>query len=259
VDRLIEVIYEQGDCQLLTPPGTITYPTNQGGTTIDLAFGSSELVDSLIECQVATELDYGSDHLPIRLRFQIETLKGIAKKRRCWKKYDIDRAKTCLEDLDYSRQINSTEELELYARYLSNRLVDALDQSVPWKRVSKYANPWWTPQVATAVKEARAARKEWLDSRSEEARLRATELGKVKAKVVANAKRESYRQLVDDTTQGDGLWKLSRWSRGSDGDLPQVPTLRSNQQVAKDFDSKVTLLKERFFPTTQADLSDISS
>lgn len=66
---------------------------------------------------------------------------------------------TCIADLDYTRLIDSTEELELYPEYLSGRTFDALDQSVPWKRASKYAKPWWTPQVAIAVADAKVARK----------------------------------------------------------------------------------------------------
>ena len=130
-ERLIEVTHEQGGCQLLTPPGTITFPTTQGGTTIDLAFASEELADSVLECRIATELNHGSDHLPLMLRFGIEAPVATAKPRRCWKRMDLDKAQACVADLDSSRPINSTEEIEQYARYLSERLSYALDQSVP--------------------------------------------------------------------------------------------------------------------------------
>ena len=258
-ERLIEVTHEQGGCQLLTPPGTVTYPTTQGGTTIDLAFASEELADSMLECRIAPELNHGSDHLPLMLRFGIEAPVAATKPRRCWKKMDLDKARACVADLDSSRPINSTSEVEQYARYLSERVSYALDKSVPWKRPSAYANPWWNARVATAVSEARAAHRTWLDTRSEEAKRRATELGRTRAQVIAEAKRESYRQFTDEIAQGDGLWKLSRWSKGTGGGLPQVPTLRVGQRLAEDYSSKVAMLRERFFPITSADLSDIES
>jgi exonuclease III len=258
-ERLIEITHEQGGCQLLTPPGTITFPTSHGGTTIDLAFASEELVNSMLECRVIPELDHGSDHLPLILRFGITPPVANAKPRRCWKNIDLDRARACVADLDFARPINSTTEIEQYARYLSEHISYALDQSVPWKRASVYANPWWNSRVAKAVDEARVAHKAWLDTRSTDAKQRATELGRARAQVIAKAKQESYRQFTDEIAQGDGLWKLSRWSRGVGVGLPQVPTLKTEQAIADDYSSKVAMLRERFFPTITADLSDISS
>ena len=75
--------------------------------------------------------------------------------------------------------------------------------------------------------------------------------------MIAKAKRESYRQFTDEFTQGDGLWKLSRWSKGTGGGLPQVPTLKTGQSLAEDYCSKVAMLREKFFPITSADLLDI--
>ena len=213
----------------------------------------------MLECRIAPELNHGSDHLPLMLRFSIEAPVPATKPRRCWKKMDLDKARACVADLDSSRPINSTSEVEQYARYLSERVSYALDKSVPWKRPSAYANPWWNARVATAVSEARAAHRTWLDTRSEEAKRRATELGRTRAQVIAEAKRESYRQFTDEIAQGDGLWKLSRWSKGTGGGLPQVPTLRVGQRLAEDYSSKVAMLRERFFPITSADLSDIES
>ncbi len=86
-----------------------------------------------------------------------------------------------------------------------------------------------------------------------------TRLSGIRAKTIAEAKRELYRQVVDDTTQAEGLWRLSQWSKGTGGGLPQVPTLRSGDQLAIDHKAKVGLLKERFYLVTIADLLDIPS
>ena len=47
--------------------------------------------------------------------------------------------------------------------------------------------------MAIAIIEARVVRKVWLDSRSEEVKMRATKLRNIRARMIANTKRESYR------------------------------------------------------------------
>jgi hypothetical protein len=61
-DRLIKVMIKESTAQLLTPPGLITFPITQGGTTIDLAFATKEISNRLLECRIASELDFSSDH-----------------------------------------------------------------------------------------------------------------------------------------------------------------------------------------------------
>ena len=125
------MIFEHGGYELLTPPGTVTYPTNQGGTTIDLAFASIELAESMIEYRIATELDHGSDHLPIVSWFRIEPLRAKPNPKRCWKNLDIDKAKASIANLEVNSPVRTKAEIEQYARYLSKQLYLALDQSVP--------------------------------------------------------------------------------------------------------------------------------
>ncbi|KAF4631705.1 hypothetical protein G7Y89_g6418 [Cudoniella acicularis] len=144
-------------------------------------------------------------------------------------------------------------------KYLSQRLRVALDASVPLRRKSAFANPWWNPQVAEVVAKARQAQRAWLSSRSAPDRQRASELLKTRARVITEAKRASYRQYIDQAAQGDELWRLARWSKGAQGGLPQVPTLKTDQGLAVDYGAKASRLRERFFPTTSADLSDVSS
>ena len=81
----------------------------------------------MLECRIALELNHRSDHLPLILRFSIEAPIATIKPRRCWKNIDLDRARACVADLDFTRPINSTIEIEQYARYLSERISHALD------------------------------------------------------------------------------------------------------------------------------------
>ena len=82
-ERLVEVIFEHRGYKLLTPPSTVTYPTNQGGTTINLAFASTELTESIIKYRIAIELNHGSDHLLIVSWFRIKPLRAKLNPKRC--------------------------------------------------------------------------------------------------------------------------------------------------------------------------------
>jgi hypothetical protein len=53
---------EESTAQLLTPPGLITFLTTWGGTTIDLAFAIKEISNRLLECRIASELDFSFDY-----------------------------------------------------------------------------------------------------------------------------------------------------------------------------------------------------
>jgi signal transduction histidine kinase len=121
------VIFKQGGCELLTPPSTVTYPTNQGSTIINLAFASTELTESMIKCRIATELDHGSDHLLIASRFRIKPLRVKLNPKRCWKNLDINKAKASIANLKVNSLVHTKAEIKQYARYLSKQLYLALN------------------------------------------------------------------------------------------------------------------------------------
>lgn len=156
-DRLIEVIIEAGSAQLLTPLGLITYPTTLGGITIDLAFATKAMANRLLECKIASELDFSSDHQPVSVRFQAQVLEAQPRPSKCWKKADLKLAIKLIANLDSSRAIRSIEELKAYARYLSSFLAEVMSSSVPLRRASSYANLWWSSQISCAVSNARKA------------------------------------------------------------------------------------------------------
>jgi hypothetical protein len=77
------VIFKQGGYKLLTPLGTVTYPTNQGSTIINLAFASIELIESIIKYRIAIELNYRLDYLLILSWFRIKPLRVELNPKRC--------------------------------------------------------------------------------------------------------------------------------------------------------------------------------
>jgi hypothetical protein len=161
------------------------------------------------------------------------------------------------EQLDTTREIRIETEIEAYASYLSDQIARILEETVPLRRPSRYAQLWWNPQVAAAVQEAKRAQRRWLRTRDQEDRSEAARLGAVRAEVIRQAKQASFRQFVSDEAQGEGLWRLSKWSKsGSKGPI-LIPPLQTSSGLAETFEAKTQALVEQFFPSTEADLSDI--
>jgi hypothetical protein len=61
-DRLIKVIIKKSTAQLLTSLRLITFLTTQGSTTINLAFATKKILNRLLKCRIASELDFSSDY-----------------------------------------------------------------------------------------------------------------------------------------------------------------------------------------------------
>jgi hypothetical protein len=58
--------------QLLSPVGQITWARGLSRSTLDLAFGSPMVLNRLTKCQVNTDLDHRSDHLPVGIALALE-------------------------------------------------------------------------------------------------------------------------------------------------------------------------------------------
>ncbi len=159
--------------------------------------------------------------------------------------------------LDSSRPIRSTAELEVYAQYLSSFLAEVMSATVPLRQASSFANPWWSSQIASAVREAKRAQRQWLHSRDPRDKQEAVRLSAIRSRLIGEAKQASFRQFIDEEAQGEGLWKLASWSKGKATAPAQVPSLQTSQGIASTFEAKLTALRKQFFPTTTANLSDI--
>ena len=92
--RQLKEITEQRGLNLILEPGTITRPPNidalddREGTTIDLVWGTQQVVEQVIHCDIVPELQNGSDHYPIHtsIAFQPEP----AEFREEWKYKEAD-------------------------------------------------------------------------------------------------------------------------------------------------------------------------
>ncbi len=72
----LEWMLENGLDQILSP-GTITYNERGFKSTIDLVFGSRQIRENMIKCDISQEHDHDSDHMPIFSEWNLQVKEEI--------------------------------------------------------------------------------------------------------------------------------------------------------------------------------------
>ena len=248
------------EMELATPRGLVTWKARGQESTIDLAFVSRQLQHRLVECDTPEALNHGSDHFPVSLHFELCPVRTEPQPTRAWKKTDFDLVATTARELLLPGELATPDRIDTYADYLVGFIQGLVDLAVPWAKPSGFSVPWWTSEVAEAVKADREARHRWLDSGLAEdwsERLRASRL---KRTVIAKAQQKTFREAIAEAAEGEGVWRLAKWGRTKalqPAELPVMPALQSTHGLAYSISEKAEALKARFYPVVEANLSDI--
>src|SRR5882757_3475466 len=193
-DIVVETLLAR-DMELVTPKGTITWEARGSTSTIDLAFTSQRLQQRLVECTVNPALDHGSDHFPISLQFELSPARAQPQPARAWKKADLDLiATTTTQELLLPSDLTTPDQIDTYSDYLVNFTKGLVDVAVPWARPSNFSVPWWTSEVAEAVRADREARHHWLDSGLTEDWTERLRTSRLKRTTIAKAQQRSFRE-----------------------------------------------------------------
>lgn len=241
------------DLSLALPKGEVTWEARGCTSTIDLVFLSRGLQGRLVKCSAQKDLDFGSDHYPIGLEIEMESVRLEQSPRRCWKRTNTDAVEAGALHLKLPTiELTSPTEIDTYADYVVQFCQDLIDQTVPWSKPSKRGQPWWTQEIKNLVQQEREARRQhsWETQQ---------EIGRKKNQAIHHAKRKHFRDAIDEATQGEGIWKLAKWGRTNHGPvvLPVMPPLRTGEATATTIPEKAIVLRERFYPRVDADLDDI--
>src|SRR5436190_4314811 len=218
VDELLHIVNE-ADLQLLTPPGTITWEDRGQSSTVDLIFSTAGLEQRVVSCCVDSSLENGSDHHPISTQFSLDRQPQVVERRRNWKKMDTDSIAAGSQHLQLPQNLRSPVDIEDYTGYLLGFINQLIENTVPWsKPAPEYSCRWWTPEVQSAVHQARAARHQ----RAPTEEIRA--LNQAKKKVIHRAKTAQFRKDVHEAATGkEGIWKLARWAKERSHLPPEPP------------------------------------
>ncbi|GAA6025253.1 hypothetical protein JCM10207_006241 [Rhodosporidiobolus poonsookiae] len=162
-----KLTFDDAGLVLLRPPGA---PTWCGGKheskreTLDLVLGNLRAEALLVSADVDKVLECHSDHRPLRVVLQTALSPPPPPlARRNWKKYDKEEGRKTYEEvlssLPSPAALSSVAEIDAEAASL-HAAVSAAAETAPLRRPgpSRFANAWWTEEVAAASAMARTAR-----------------------------------------------------------------------------------------------------
>jgi retron-type reverse transcriptase len=252
--------------KLITPWGEPTRKRhNERDSTIDHAW-----VTASLPCRYYGDLGYeGSDHRAQLI--EITTLSQEPRRRAAealgwsWTSMDRDIVATEAKGLYLLRPLDSPAQIDDAVDHLTAQLTRIADASTPRRKVSQgRGEPWWTGKVHEAIHQARAARRRYAGSPTEPHWRALQDACDNQAHTIKEAKRKSWRNALDEASRDTRqLWNLERWARLRSHQPPEplfLPPLRpSNDEppTATSHAAKASILAQRFFPPSIADLSDV--
>jgi hypothetical protein len=146
-------------------------------------------------------------------------------------------------------RLPSEEEIENAAEALEKALVFAAEQSVPLRRPSAKAQPWWEGEVLAVrdvMTQARLAEREGREFEVDGQPLRAnTAINHFKYKS-KKAKQNYYKKIVAETTS-QNIWDRHRWVK-STRQYFSPPIRRAGQDPAVEHSDKCDALRAELFP-----------
>ena len=257
-DRLIDLILSY-DLALASPKGGVTWEARGQSSTIDLTFLSPRLREQIVRCEIREDLDFGADHYPISTSLLLRTIQVSPVPRRSWKRMDLEAVQAGAVYLPKPPALTTPDRLDHYVQGLTQAIQHLIDQTVPWAKPSSYGQPWWTKEVQDVVKEERTLRQKLRISQDYDNQQLQT-VTQRKARTIRKAKQRSFRTMVQEACEGNGLWRMANWGRTTQGSyiLPVMPPLATDSGIATSLPDKVQALRQRFYPIVEADLTDVT-
>ncbi|KAG7410379.1 hypothetical protein Forpi1262_v017601 [Fusarium oxysporum f. sp. raphani] len=142
-------------------PGTITYEERDGRTTIDLCLTTAGLVGRLIQCEIETNMDHDSDHLPIVTSLDLNIVKMMAKPRRNWKTLDEKTFTRVLQrELPPQQRPRTKTALDRHVEEVMVALTVAVEEAVPTTIPSSRSKSGWNEECAKVLAQSKRLRRQ---------------------------------------------------------------------------------------------------
>ena len=257
-DSLVDLILSY-NLSLASPKGGVTWEARGQSSTIDLTFLSPRLKEQVIRCEIREDLDFGADHYPISTSFLLRTIRVEPILRRSWKRMNIEAVQAGAVHLPRPPALTTPDRLDDYVQCLTQAIQYLINQTVPWAKPASYGQPWWTIEVQDAVEEERTLRRKLRTIQDpDDQQLRTARQRKVHT--IRKAKQKSFRIMIQEVCEGNGLWRMANWGRTTQGSyiLPVMPPLATDSGIATSLPDKIQALRQRFYPIVHADLADIT-
>jgi hypothetical protein len=245
-DHLLNATKREG-LQLLTQQGEITWKRGDQESTIDLTFATQALSTRVEYCGTEDQWALTQDHIPIKITLD---LRVSDEPQETHTRYALK--KLNLEGLSNDLQRSQLGTLEA----IQQTLEALLPRHCPKAKPSPRARPEWSPRASELLAGARRARRRHNASREREDLRQSHNLANQLKQELRKNSRANWRRLIQDLTNtpnGQGLWKLSRWSRRAASEThadPHMPALRrrTEDEPSSNDQERTQILIEKFFP-----------
>ena len=252
---------------LILEPGTITRPPNinapndREGTTIDLIWGTQQVTEQVIHCDIAPELQNGSDHYPIHSSFAFQPESAELKKEWKYKEANWEAFQASLEKrILRVDKIRTQAQIDFLAEDITQAIQQALDQAVPKLQRSPKMRPGWNEECSKVLRDVKKAEKRYKGSGDPRDLEEYKALENLKKRTLRQALSDDHREKVSKTETIEDLWKLNKWVRNRGAIRTAfMPEIRDKDGVLqKENEEKARALQQKLFPKPAlADLSDI--
>ncbi|EGU72833.1 hypothetical protein FOXB_16658, partial [Fusarium oxysporum f. sp. conglutinans Fo5176] len=246
-------------------PGTITYEERDGRTTIDLCLTTAGLVGRLIQCEIETNMDHDSDHLPIVTSLDLNIVKMMAKPRRNWKALDEKTFTRVLQrELPPQQRPRTKTALDRHVEEVMVALTVAVEEAVPTTIPSSRSKSGWNEECAKVLAQSKRLRRQHSLYHTEETWEAYRTARNHKGRTIKKALRQNHRERIEEASQSPtNLWRVAKWARNRHNQSPNVtPALidPATKQQANTPNEKAELLRKTFFPVPpETNLEDIEN
>ena len=226
-------------------------PTNPHGNTIDLAFSNVPLSEAVVEDHLATS----SDHFTLSIELPEVGVAPIPLgKVRVTTEDEIKRFVDLVQygSADIPTPTTTTEDLDALASALVRLLqVAAKVAGRPVRRRAR-STPWWTEECRLAAAEYRAIRRVYPLGFCREVQLAKKDF----QRVVRQAKRLYWRNLIDSFNDSSSVFKAVRWLKSPGAFQP--PPLEVDGEVHETQLDKANALRRATLErrTSEDDIAD---
>ena len=265
--RQLKEITEQRGLNLILEPGTITRPPNidapddREGTTIDLVWGTQQVVEQVIHCDIVPELQNGSDHYPIHTSIAFQPEPAEFREEWKYKEADWEAFQVALEErVMRIDTIRTQAQIDFLAEDITQAIQHALNQAVPKLRRSPKMRPGWNEECSEVIRNVRKAEKRYRASGDPRDLEDYKALENLKKRTLRQALSDDHREKVSKTETIEDLWKLNKWVRNRGAIRTAfMPEIRDKDGILqKENEEKARALQQKLFPIpAPADLSDI--
>jgi hypothetical protein len=248
----------------------VTWKARNSRNIIDLIFMIERLQASITHCESKRDLNQSSNHISIFTIFTLKIEQTSVKKRKVWKKIDIERLTSCLRAFVVSASFNNVNDIETFVKKIQLSVQSIIQEAILMIKKSERAQFFWSFKCSEVVTTIKKKRKEWSFLRIEKNWKTYLKFIDVKKKIIVKKKKLEFKKIFEKfTTQTASLWRLVRWAKSQShrskkifkvSNLIQKNNLKKITRVIKSFENKANMLTKQFFSeTTEADLNDMTS